>query len=107
NPTFVTLSDGSVRNTYDVRLRNKTAQAQTMRLTVKGDPSIRLQLEGSAYQAVAVPADATLLQRVYLVAPPDATPAQVASSEVRIWVEALGGGDRAHKDTTFNGKGTP
>ncbi len=104
NPTFVTLSDGSIRNTYDVRLRNKTAQAQTMRLSVKGDPTIRLQLEGSAYQAVAVPADATYLQRVYLVAPAGSDPASQAASDVRLWVETLGGGDRAYRDTSFNGK---
>jgi len=104
NPTFVTLSDGSIRNTYDVRLRNKTAEAQTFRLTVKGDPSIRLLLEGSAYQSVAVPPNETLLQRVYLVAPGASDPARSAASDVRIWTEALGGGDRAHRDTTFNGK---
>ena len=26
NPTFVTLSDGSIRNTYDLRLRNKQGE---------------------------------------------------------------------------------
>ena len=106
NPTFITLSDGSVRNVYDVRLRNKTAEAQTMRITAKGDPAIRVQLEGTAYQSIAVPADSTYLQRVYLVAPVGAAPAERASSEVRIWVEALGGGDRAYRDTTFNGRNT-
>ena len=106
NPTFITLSDGSVRNVYDVRLRNKTAEAQTMRSTAKGDPAIRVQLEGTAYQSIAVPADSTYLQLVYLVAPVGAAPAERASSEVRIWVEALGGGDRAYRDTTFNGRNT-
>ncbi|MEO1780380.1 MAG: FixG Ig-like domain-containing protein, partial [Pseudomonadota bacterium] len=106
NPTFITLSDGSVRNVYDVRLRNKTAEAQTMRITAKGDPAIRVQLEGTAYQSIAVPADSTYLQRVYLVAPAGAAPAARASSDVRIWVEALGGGDRAYRDTTFNGRNT-
>ena len=68
------------------------------------DPSICLQLEGTAYQAIAVPADATFLQRVYLVAPAGAAPAENAISDVRIWVEALGGGDRAYRDTNFNGR---
>ena len=57
NPTFVTLSDGSIRNTYDVRVRNKDFEARTMRLSLRGDPALRLQLEGSAYEAVAVPAN--------------------------------------------------
>ncbi len=105
NPIFVTLSDGSVRNTYAVRVLNKDQQTNTFRLTIKGDPTLRLQLEGSPYQTVDVGPDAMLQQRVYIVAPPGSAPATAAVTDVRIWVEALGGGERAYKDTTFNGRG--
>ncbi len=105
NPTFVTLSDGSIRNTYDVRLRNKDLEARTLRLTLSGDPSLRLAIEGSVYQAVAVPADSMLRLQVYLIAPPGSSPAEAESTNARLWVEALGGGDRAYRDTTFNGRG--
>ena len=46
-----------------------------------------------------------LLQRVYIVTPKGAAPSDAASTPVRIWVEDLGNGERAYKDTTFNGKG--
>jgi len=107
NPTFVTLSAGSIRNTYDVRIRSKSAEAATMRLGVTGDPALRVQLEGSPYEAVAVPADATFLQRVYVVAPAGSTPAETARLDIRLWITALGSDARTYKDTTFNGRDGP
>ena len=105
NPTFVTLSDGSIRNTYDVRLRNKNGEERPFRLTVKGDPTLRVQLEGTPYDTVPVPADTALLQRVYVISPPDSVVSRTKATSFRIWVEDLSNGERAHKDTTFNGKG--
>ena len=39
NPLYVTLSDGSIRNTYEVRLRNKHGEARPfgLSLTAVGD----------------------------------------------------------------------
>jgi cytochrome c oxidase accessory protein FixG len=105
NPTFVTLSDGSIRNTYDVRLLNKHGEQRQFELSVKGDPSVYIQLEATPYASVPVPANATLLQRVYLVSPKGTAPALADATPVRIWVEDLANGERTHKDTTFNGKG--
>jgi len=103
NPTFVTLSDGSIRNTYDVRLRNKHGEERPFQLSVVGDPSMRIELEGLPDETV--PADTAFLQRVYIVTPKDAAPSQAASTDVRIWVEDQSNGERAYKDTTFNGRG--
>ncbi|WP_372573345.1 cytochrome c oxidase accessory protein CcoG [Ruegeria jejuensis] len=105
NPTFVTLSDGSIRNTYDVRLRNKHGDDRPFLVTVKGDPAMQVELEGVPEGSVTVPANTALLQRVYIVTPKDAAPSAQANTPVRIWVEDLTNGDRAHKDTTFNGRG--
>ena len=104
NPTFVTMSDGSVRNTYEVRLRNKHGEARPFKLSVKGHPAIRLQLEGTPYATVDVGANAQRLQRVYLIAPPGSDPAEAERTEVRLWVEDLSNGDRAYTDTIFNGR---
>ncbi|WP_212524877.1 cytochrome c oxidase accessory protein CcoG [Actibacterium sp. MT2.3-13A] len=104
NPTFVTLSDGSIRNTYDVRLRNKHGEDRPFRISVKGDPSLRVQLEGSAYETVTVPADTTKLQRVYVVAPRGSDPAEAERTEFRFWVEDLSNGERASNDSVFNGR---
>lgn len=106
NPTFVTLSDGSIRNTYDIRLRNKNGEERLFNLFVNGDPALRIQLEGTPYASVTVPADTSFLQRVYLIAPAGSDPATAARSDVRFWVEDLTNGDRAHKDSSFSGKGT-
>ena len=104
NPTFVTLSDGSIRNTYDVRLLNKHGEDRPFRMSVTGHPALRIQLEGTPYETVDVPANETYLQRVYVVAAPGSDPAEVERSDIRFWVEDLTNGDRAYTDTLFNGR---
>ena len=103
NPTFVTLSDGSIRNAYDLRLRNMHGEVRPFRITLKGDPALRVSLEGSPYESVEVPANETLLQRVYVIAPPGSDPADAERIDFRFWVEDLVNGERVHKDTIFNG----
>lgn len=105
NPTFVTLSDGTVRNTYDVRLRNKHGEERPFKISVKGDPALRLEIEGTPYASVKVPADTMQLQRVYVLAPPNSGPAEQSHSEIRLWAEDTSNGDRVYKDTVFNGRG--
>ncbi|GAB4283241.1 MAG: cytochrome c oxidase accessory protein CcoG [Roseovarius sp.] len=105
NPTYVTLADGAIRNTYEVRLRNKHGEERRFRLSVKGDPVIRLELEGTSADEVPVEANAQRLQRLYLIAPPGSAPAQSDRTEVRLWIEDLTSGERAYKDTVFNGRG--
>ncbi|MDJ0826499.1 MAG: cytochrome c oxidase accessory protein CcoG [Rhodobacter sp.] len=105
NPVFVTLSDGTIRNTYDLRLRNKHGEDRPFRISVKGDPALRIQLEGTPYEAVDVPADETKLQRVYVLSPRGSVPAILDRTEIRFWVEDLASGDRVYKDSVFNGTG--
>ncbi|MEL7150056.1 MAG: cytochrome c oxidase accessory protein CcoG [Pseudomonadota bacterium] len=104
NPTFVTLSDGSIRNTYDIRLRNKHGDDRPFRLSVVGHPTFRIELEGTVFQTVDVNANETRLQRVYVVAPPGSAPADGDITALRFWVEDLTNGERAYKDSTFNGR---
>jgi cytochrome c oxidase accessory protein FixG len=105
NPTFVTLSDGSIRNTYDVRLRNMNLDDRRFHLSLTSDALLRIQLEGTDELVVDVPANEMVLQRVYVVAPPGAPAAEAHRTELRLWVEDLQSTDRAYRDTTFNGKG--
>ena len=104
NPTYVTMSDGSIRNTYDVRLRNKHGEERPFRVTLNGDAAMRIQLEGNAYETVTVPADTTRLQRVHVIVPKGSAPALSDVTDLRFWVEDLVSGERASKATTFNGK---
>jgi cytochrome c oxidase accessory protein FixG len=105
NPTFVTMSDGTIRNTYDVRLRNKHGEERPFNLSLTGDPAMLLEIEGVDGQTVTVAPDTAQLVRVYITAAPDTGPARTDTSAVRIWVEDLDSGERAYKDTSFNGRG--
>ncbi len=104
NPTYVTLSDGSIRNAYDLRLRNMQGADAQFTLAVTSEVLVGMSLEGSETLTVTVPANETMQQRVYLTAAPGSEAATEDRSEVRIWVEENGTTNRVHQDTVFNGK---
>ncbi|WP_422077393.1 cytochrome c oxidase accessory protein CcoG [Vannielia sp.] len=105
NPVNVTLSDGTIRNTYELRLRNKHAEARRFEIALTGAADLRVDIEGTPYGSVMVPADETMLQRVHVMAPPGSAAAVGDLTDFRFWVEDLSNGDRVHRDSTFNGKG--
>ena len=105
NPTFVTLSDGTIRNTYDLRLRNKHGDDRYFHVSLTSDADFRIALEGTDELRVLVPANETLEQRVYVLAAPGSTAATSDRTALRLWVEDMDASERVHKDTIFNGKG--
>jgi cytochrome c oxidase accessory protein FixG len=105
NPTYVTLSDGSIRNTYDLRLRNKQGEDRLFHISLTSDAVLRIALEGTPELRVLVPANQTLTQRVYVVAPAGSPAAAADRTDFRFWIEDLGSSDRVHADTLFNGRG--
>jgi IG-like fold at C-terminal of FixG, putative oxidoreductase len=100
----VTLSDGSIRNAYDLRLRNMQGDDVQFTLSVTSGARVGMALEGQEGLTVTVPANQTMQQRVYLTALAGSEAAKEDRSEVRIWVEELGTTNRVHHDTVFNGK---
>ena len=104
NPTFVTLSDGGIRNAYDLRLRNMQGEDAQFALSVTSDRQVTMSLEGAEGLTITVPANETMQQRVYLTAAPGSEAAAEERSYVRIWVEQPGTTSRIHHDTVFNGK---
>ncbi|KIN64191.1 Cytochrome c oxidase accessory protein CcoG [Sulfitobacter noctilucicola] len=105
NPTYVLQSDGSVRNIYDVRLRNKAGEDRLFHMSLSSDEILRIELEGADRQLnVRVPANTTILQRVYVTARPDDPAATSATTDLRLWVEDADADIRASKATTFNGR---
>ena len=71
NPTYVTLSDGAIRNTYDVGVRNRHGEEWPyyFALTAR-QPDLKIELEGSrqAGGGRSTP-DTEAKQRVYVIAP--------------------------------------
>jgi cytochrome c oxidase accessory protein FixG len=104
NPTFVTLSDGSIRNAYDLRLRNMQGADAQFTITVTSAARLETALEGAKTLTVTVPANETMQQRVYLTAVAGSEAAIADRTEVRLWVEEQGTTNRVHHDTIFNGK---
>ncbi len=105
NPTYVVLSDGSVRNTYDVGIRNKHGTDRPFYFSLGEGTNLTIRLEGEEGVSVVAPADSEYKQRLYLIAPAGSPEAMRDRTEVRIWVTDGESGDRAFKDTVFNGKG--
>ena len=104
NPTHVVLSDGDVRNAYDVRLRNMHGEPREFVLSHTGLDGVEMTLQGRDGLRITVDADAQLTQRVYLTAAPDSAAARASQSEVRLWASVDGETDRIHSDTVFNGR---
>jgi polyferredoxin len=104
NPTFVTLSDGTIRNIYDIRLLNKHGEDRAFHLSLTSDEILRIELEGTAQRSITVTANETYLQRVYISARPGDRAATTDRVDLRFWVEDLVSGERAHKDAIFNGR---
>jgi polyferredoxin len=105
NPTYVVQSDGSVRNIYDVRLRNKSGVARPFHLNLTSEDVLRIELEGASDRLVVdVAANSTHMQRVYVTARPGDPAATRKQTDLRIWVEDLESGARAGRATTFHGR---
>ena len=107
NPQFVLLGDGSIRNAYDLRIRNMGAEDASFHVSLTSDAVLQVDLEGTPGLSVTVPADEILLQRVYVIARPGSPAAAGARTDLRFWVEDPGRNLRAHRDTTFVGGAAP
>jgi cytochrome c oxidase accessory protein FixG len=104
NPVNVILSDGSVRNAYELRLRNMTGDDRDFRLSVASDAPVALTLEGIEGLDVTVPADATFRQRVYLTAAPGSPAAATPQTGLDLVVEDTASGARVTEGTVFHGR---
>ncbi|MEM7569655.1 MAG: cytochrome c oxidase accessory protein CcoG [Pseudomonadota bacterium] len=72
NPVFVTLSDGSIRNGYTVRLLNKSpeARAYTAQVIGLGNPQVRWT-SGASSDGLRVGADDLITARMFVALPAD------------------------------------
>ena len=103
NPIFVTLSDGAIRNTYELRLRNKQHTEMPFTLSVAGGADLSLAIEGAEADQVTVPADSTATLRVYLTAPAGSAMTQAETSQIELIVSDQAG-TLSSIDTVFHGR---
>ena len=106
NPMYVLLSDGSIRNTYDVRIRNKHGEDREFTVSLTADSPLVLTVEGEPEgdDTLVVPANSTKLARVYVTAVPKSEAATSSVTRGWIWVEDMVSHERAGEKTVFNGK---
>jgi cytochrome c oxidase accessory protein FixG len=80
NPNYVQLSDGSVRNGYNLKIVNKAGEPRELELTLEGaDPAMQVRVLGAAADTpmrLPVGADQTQDFILYLTLPADAIDSQ-------------------------------
>ena len=80
NPPFMLLSDGSIRNSYTLKLRNMESRPREMEIAIEGVPDAAMWTDTIAYpdaatvQTVTVPADLVRQVRAYVAAPAATVP---------------------------------
>ena len=105
NPLNVTLSDGSLRNIYEIRLRNKTADPVRFHLGAESSSmDMILSISGMPDNSIIVAPDSTLNARVYLDVEPDSPAIETHSTHVTFWIDSDSGDNRHHVASVFNGR---
>ena len=75
NPPYILMSDGSVRNSYTLKLRNMESRPREMEIAIEGLPGALMWTDtigrddAARTQVKTVPADQVLSVRAYVVAP--------------------------------------
>ncbi|PID35538.1 MAG: cytochrome c oxidase accessory protein CcoG [Rhodobacterales bacterium] len=105
NPTYVTLADGAIRNTYEVGLRNKHGDDRDFVFSLPEGSPFAIEVEGVDGLVLKAKADEETKVRVYVTAAPGSPEARADRTDVRIWITDSVTGDRTSRDTVFNGRG--
>ncbi|MHA1599927.1 MAG: cytochrome c oxidase accessory protein CcoG [Alphaproteobacteria bacterium] len=82
NPLYVTLSDGSVRNGYTLKIINKLHQARDLRLSVIGSLPVQMSMLGKTSAedlAITIGSDRLASFRVFLTVPATALQSESAA----------------------------
>jgi hypothetical protein len=105
NPQFVTLSDGSIRNTYDVRIRNMTHQPTDFAITLVSDQPPGGRAGGAGgHQRSTCPPTARSCSGSMSSRRAGQRRGGRNLTNFRFWVEDLSTTTRTNQDTTFFGR---
>jgi cytochrome c oxidase accessory protein FixG len=104
NPLYVTLSDGSIRNGYTVKVLNMTTEPRTFELTIAGLPDATMTEAGSESgptRAIAVDVEPDKLRsiKVFVTRPADKAAEGLTGFEFN--VRDLGGSETGSATTDF------
>lgn len=106
NPVYVTMADGAIRNTYELGIRNTHGEDRPFYVTLgDGAENLTVSVQGTDQSVVEVPSDTESKVRVYVVAPAGSDEARADRTPIRLWVKDGESGDRASRETVFNGTG--
>ncbi|MEM7496720.1 MAG: cytochrome c oxidase accessory protein CcoG [Pseudomonadota bacterium] len=101
NPVFTVLSDGEIRNAYDIKIQNMSDSTAPFRVGVTADYVVRPALQGLDALELEIAAQEQRRLKLFLTAPPwFGMPERF---DVRVWVENLETRDRTYYDTQFRG----
>ncbi len=105
SPTFVRLSDGSVRNGYTLKIINKATVARNFTVQIEGIEGAKLKAiglisDGSSVSVNAKP-DKVHAMKIYITIPAPVVKGLKASTPISIIVDEAGDGERAINNTVF------
>ncbi|MDF2782482.1 MAG: fixG2 [Geminicoccaceae bacterium] len=108
NPLFVTLSDGSVRNGYTVKILNKSREPRAYELSIAGLEGATLAVvgqdqAGASRAELAARPDAVTTYRVHVSAPQEVV--DVEAEDLTMILRDLTSGEAARHQTVFRGPG--
>ena len=108
NPVFVTLSDGSIRNGFEVKILNMMPEPRRIQLRVEGLHNARLTLPGAndvvhPFIMFDAPPDRLLSQKVFVTVPQELLHELPASGpkQFRFTIQDVAGSERADYDAKF------
>ncbi len=104
NPLFVTLSDGSIRNGYTVKILNMMPEQRLIQLSVEGLPGAQLiipDIRDNQDDAVLIPAEPDQLEtrKVFLAVDPKTLTA--SKTPFRFVVQDINGSEKDSYDAVF------
>jgi cytochrome c oxidase accessory protein FixG len=106
NPLYVTLSDGSIRNGYTIKILNKSHEPRTYDLTLERLEGATLSVVGqdladSGHAELAARPDTVTAYRIYVTAPPAAV--NEASQSLTMALTDRQDGTTVRHETVFRG----
>ncbi|HKJ61503.1 MAG TPA: cytochrome c oxidase accessory protein CcoG [Hyphomicrobiales bacterium] len=107
NPLFVKLSDGSIRNSYTVRILNKLYETRTYSLSIEGLPQAKFSIlgmeNGSALEIDVSPDNLRTLKAFVTLPPEAAKTIEDGHAPFAFVVRDLADGTQTSRETAFRG----